>query len=149
MNESPLIEFRFIVEADLRQQASPEERRRLHENPVLWLKVLTRLQLDVEGHIGKDHLRLATMKPMPGEQPSHEYIMEKKACSTRTSRRMHFLGIVKKRMNEVAAICGDQPVPLVGDVVTILVKIIMLIEDGKTDNARCLAQTFVEKWSMT
>lgn len=147
MRESSIIQFRSIAEAELKHQATPEEHRRLHDNPILWLRVLIGLQHDVEGHIGKDHLRLSSMKPMPGEAVSQEYLREKHACDERTVRRMHFLGIVKKRRIEVRALCGDQPVPLVGDVIDVLTKITMLIDDNSISSARKLANTYVEKWS--
>lgn len=149
MMESPLIEFRFVVEAELKQKATPAERKRLHDNPLLWLRVLIRLQHDVEDHIGKDNLRLSRMKPMPGEQPSSEYLREKRACASRTLSRTHFLGLVKSRRSEVAALCGVHPIPLVADVVDVLMRIMTLCNSGDVDGIRHLAQACAEKWAQS
>jgi len=146
-HESLLIRARFLAEAELKYKATIEEQRWLHEHPLLWLRVLIQLQTTVESHIAKDRLTLSSMKPARGEQASQRYLDEKIASDERIARRIHFINLVKRRKNEVIVLCGPNPVPLLGDVIAVMTKIMMLIDNGNSASARDFAHTCVQKWT--
>jgi hypothetical protein len=144
--ESPMIYARALTDADLQNKINSEERRWLREHPLLWLRILTQIRSEVEAHIAQDHLRLSSLKPSSGETPSEKYLIEKNARDERTARRMKFMTIVKRRQGEVAALCGvEVATPMIGDVIKNLVLIMEMIDQGKLDSARDVAQSCIEK----
>jgi hypothetical protein len=102
IRKPPWVLWRETVERDVKGKGTREEYDRLRHprNLVPWLRALTAMRCDVEEHIALSTRRLALLKPLPGEQPTEEYLLAKAEHDTVQARRLWFLSNVKQRQEE-------------------------------------------------
>lgn len=144
-----MVYARSLADAELRRDATGEETAWLREHPILWLRALTQVRDEVESHIGRDRLRIAPLKPSRGEVASNEYLAQKRIIDEVNSRRVHFLKILDRRKSEVIVMCGPESIsPIVGDAVSAMLRISRLIEEGKPEAARRIAETSIVNWTV-
>ncbi|WP_433078953.1 hypothetical protein ACQP1P_38795 [Dactylosporangium sp. CA-052675] len=143
--EAPLRQARRYVDRDLAERAAPAELRWLYDHPVLWLRALIQVELDVNSHIEKSKSNLVDLKPDPGVAPSREYLDAKAELDRRNANRAHFKRLVEKRKAEVVTIIGtDRPI-IAGDFVYLLVRLAELIADDEVTNARDFALYWADR----
>lgn len=144
---SPLIVIRRIAETEIYGRATPSEVAQLHASPLLWLRSLLVIRGEVESHIAKNQRDLAALKPPAGVHPSAEYLEAKRGVDIRTQRRLHFLGIVTRRAEEVKALVGARPIDqhIIGDVIEVLYRVSILAGAGEARQASDLAAYFARR----
>lgn len=135
-----------LTNAELKGTATSDEVAWLHEHKTLWLCTLIQLSKETKNHIAESRLRLGPHKPTRGA-PTAEYLSKKHDSDELTARRIRFLTVLDKKIFEVKVLLGkDAATPIVGDVVVTLLRIVDLIEEGNTNDARALAMRYAEKW---
>lgn len=130
---SPLLQARKCAEREMKGQATAAQIVWLHDRPVLWLRALNRLKIEAQGHTAKDKLDLGLLKPAAGAQPTDQYLAAKLDFETRHKARLHFMGIVDDRIEQVKAKLGTGPAYgwiTTGDLVDIFASIAALADSG-------------------
>lgn len=146
---SPLTLARRVVDLSLRGEATASEMAWLQDNPVLWLRALSRVREETESHIAKSRATVGQYLPAQGERSSPEHLAAVREHKRNQKARMHFLEILKCHVDEVKTLCGfDIPdATMRGDFVNVLVDIATLIDTGETQNARRKALAWAERIS--
>ncbi len=150
--EPPLVTFRRYAEADLNQNAGPADVRTLHGNPLLWYRALQQVKFDVQNHIAKDRRSLAALRPPQGVPIPAAYLAAKRDLDARSAKRLHFVRLVERRLDEVRSLLGPDPIRdrfTVGDVVAAFVEIVEMAERRDLRAIREKAGFHAERWSET
>ncbi|MFG3710816.1 hypothetical protein [Micromonospora sp. NPDC047730] len=131
--ESRVRTARRYAEADIRGIARPAEVAWLYENPLMWLRALHRMHLDVQNRIAQDRKDLSQLKPGPGERVTSDYLNAKRDFDARARRRLHFQRLVEGRMDEVKALIDPRPIGpylIIGDLVDAFTEISEMADAG-------------------
>lgn len=129
---------------EVRRQASPGQVQWLDEHRVAWLEALTALMKDAEGRIGQSRAHLRSLAPLPGVQPTAEYMALKREEDAREVRRTTFLRHVKARRDAVAALVGRvAPSPKV--LVDAIVRAVDLLDRDDVDGAYDLLVSILDR----
>lgn len=137
----PLVLARRYAIAELRRQATDQQVAWLYDHPLPWLRALIALQLQVDRHIAQDRLALGALKPLPGSQPTADYMRAKRAADSQHAKRLHFRQLAADRMDDVESLIGDGPLDrtTAGDVARALAAIAQLLDDDEVADARAAA----------
>jgi hypothetical protein len=148
--KSPLAKARDLAVLDIKKDISGTELQWLYANPILWLKALQQLKMSAQNGIAKDKLSLAPLKPKPGTHPNKEYLDAKNELDQRMQGRLHFIGLVDTRLNDVLSILGPRPAYekiSLGTVIGVFSVINTLIEEDDVEGAMDLIDHMIKKWS--
>lgn len=132
-------------------KALPEELKWLHGYPQLWLRTLLMMRREVESHIAKSKIELAPFKPTRhcSKEEELRYLELKAEVDLRVQGQLHFLEIVKGRLDHVKALIGHESAVgalIVGDVVAHWIDLAEMIERGDYPAARDFANHWADKW---
>lgn len=136
------------VTKDLRGVASSSEIVWLHGHPLIWLRVLSRMILDVKGHIAKSKIELESLKPAAGVNADQAYLDRRKEWIAKRTTRIHFQDILENKAEEVKAIIGSDHFSAkitVADLVSVFLGFIELVEDDEVHVIQVKAEYWVRK----
>lgn len=148
LKASPFKMARRYADREMRGVASASEITWLHEHPVAWLRALTRTHLDVKDHIAKSKQQLSAAAPPSGKNPSREYLGFRKQWLAERTSRLHFQGILENKMEEVKGVIGSDHFAATisaGDLVSMFVEFIELVEDDDIEAIRGKAQFLIRR----
>ena len=131
---SPLVLARRYAELELRGKVSVFELKWLHNNLIMWLRVLTVMQAELCLHNAKENATIQKLKPKDGfEEPSLEYMNTKVRLAKTRQARLHFLEIVERRKEEVKALIGSASLisrMTIGDIIGLLLDLDELVKSN-------------------
>lgn len=114
------------AELDIRDEATDAELDWLEDNPLMWLRALSRLETHYQARTGMDRMNLKRHIPLPGQAPSVEYLNGLKELKRKQQYRLHLLEIIQTRREEVKSMIDDESIitlMTVGDLAEIMVQI--------------------------
>lgn len=146
------VTLRSAVEADVKGRATAEQVRLLTQrsNLIPWLRILSQLKSEAEGHTARESKRLAPLRPEPGTQPSKEYLRLKVEMDQRVANRLLFIESVNSKRNEVALRLSAEALSKqsLGTIIDALVRVEDLLGDGDTDGAHRLLSSLIDVYEM-
>jgi hypothetical protein len=143
--DPPLTRARLYANAELRQQATPQEVAWLHANPCLWYQALSIFLKDVRRTIRESKVPLEQLKPGAGTGPSTEYLQAKREVEERNLPRRTFERIVEVRRSEVRSILGHIPPIDRIDVADWMSQLAEMIESGQHVEAARDARSYARR----
>lgn len=128
---------RRAAPAEVKGYATTEDIDWLYAHPLLWLRALIALRRRVENHIAKDRLSMTAHKPGSGANQA-EWLRAKHRHDIRIRDRLHFLDLVKERIEEVKPSVGSERADrmIVGDVIADMLDLAQIADEGDLDGAR-------------
>lgn len=122
------------AELDLRDEATDEELDWLEDNPLMWLRALSRLETHYQARTGMDKMSLKRLAPLPGEVPSREYLAGVKELKRKQQYRMHLLEVIATRREEVKSMVDDESIITLMTVGDLLEMMLQLREYAQHDD---------------
>ena len=135
---------------DIRGEATPSEAAELREpeNLVSWMQALHYAAADIDARIGDAKLRLRTLAPAPGTQPSPAYLDAKREYDARHARRIRFRAGIEARVDECRFLLNKhlvKPEETAGYLITVLSKVEDLLDRDEVEGALRLAKNTLDK----
>jgi hypothetical protein len=110
-----------------------------------WICFLRRLRSKVDGHMAKSRAHLETLKPLPAELPSLEYLEAKRSYERDTRGRVRFARGVDDRIREACAMARRAGVVDAGDLLAVVLRAAELLDAGDVDNAHAALRAAIDR----
>jgi hypothetical protein len=115
------------MERDLYDQATDEELDWLEDNPLMWLRALSRMEAVIQAQMGIAKIALNKLAPRIGSTASQKYLNAKRAHDEKHKSRIHLLTLVGQRREEAKSLLSDEALvtmTTVGDLLDLLQQIV-------------------------
>lgn len=148
LKASPFAMAKRYAIRECRGEATASEVTWLHEHPIIWVRALMRIHLDVKDHIAKSKIELEASKPKAGTNAGQLYLNLRKEWMIKRTSRLHFQGILENKIEEVKAIVGSDHFAAritVGDLVMLLLEFIELVDDDEVHVVQAKAEYWVRR----
>lgn len=150
MKAGPYARARRVANLEMRGKATASEVQWLYDNPLMWLKALSRIKAETHRAITKSASDLNGMKPAAGTHASQEYLDVYRAWLEKRTVRFHFLGVIEEKMEEVKSLLGAEHFTAritVGDLLAVFIEFDELVDDDEVSVIQAKAQFWIRKLS--
>jgi hypothetical protein len=150
MKAAPYARARRVANLEMRGKATASEVQWLYENPLMWLRALSRIKAETHRAITKSASDLNDLKPAAGTHASQEYLNLHRAWLDKRTVRFHFLGIIEDKMEEVKSLLGAEHFTAritVGDLIAAFIEFDDLVDDDEVSVIQAKAQYWIRKLS--
>ncbi len=150
MRAGPYARARRAANLEMRGKATASEVQWLYDNPLMWLKALSKIKAETQRAITKSASDLNDMKPAAGTHADQEYLDLHRAWLDKRTVRFHFLGIIDEKMEEVKSLVGAQHFTAritVGDLIAAFIEFDQLVDDDEVSVIQAKAQYWIRKLS--
>lgn len=150
MKAGPYARARRVANLEMRGKATASEVQWLYDNPLMWLKALSRIKAETHHAITKSLSDLNDMKPAAGTNASQEYLDVRRAWLEKRTVRYHFLSVAEEKMEEVKSLLGAEHFTAritVGDLIAAFIEFDQLVDDDEVSVIQAKAQYWIRKLS--
>jgi hypothetical protein len=150
LKAGPYAKARRIANLEIRGKATASEVQWLYENPLMWLRALSRINIDTQQALIKSQKDLNPLKPAAGTNASQEYLDLHRAWLDKRTDRYHFLGMAQEKIEEVKSLIGAEHFTAkitVGDLLAVFMEFDQLVDDDEVSVIQAKAQFWVRKLS--